>query len=133
MREAQYTAAVKKLLDKDVYALKLNCRYTAGVPDSYYSGRAADLWVEWKYLQHIPPRLDLIGGKNPIITKLQQAWLSGRHEEGRNVVVIVGSPEGGVVFHGLSWIDSISRSGFLAYGLNKHGIAAVINSICLGT
>src|SRR6185436_18082898 len=95
MRESNYTESITRQLPANVYALKLSLPYTAGVADSWYSGRAGDLWVEWKYLKSIPRVIDLTGAKNPIITRLQQHWLRSRHEEGRRVAVIVGSREGG--------------------------------------
>lgn len=116
--EAQYTATVGKLLPPSVYALKLSLPYTAGVADSWYSGPARDLWVEWKYLQTIPPSIDC----TKLLTKLQQAWLSDRHQEGRNVAVIVASKTGSVIFQDLSWQVPISRETFLGHAQSKRDL-----------
>ena len=117
--EAQYTAAVGKLIPPSVYALKLSLPYTAGVADSWYSGPARDLWVEWKYLQTIPPSVDC----NGLLTKLQAAWLRDRHHEGRSVAVIVASRSGGVMFPGLSWQIPVTRADFLAKAQTKRDLA----------
>lgn len=112
MKESAYTTAIGRLLPPEVYALKLSLPYTAGVPDSWYSGRGGDLWVEYKYLKHIPREVDLIGGKDPILTRLQQRWLFNRHGEGRHVGVIVGCKEGGVVLPDLDWMEPLSKADF---------------------
>jgi hypothetical protein len=120
--EAQYTATVGKLLPPSVYALKLSLPYTAGVPDSWYSGPAGDLWVEWKYLQTIPPSIDC----TRLLTALQAQWLRSRHAEGRNVAVIVGSKKGGVIFPSLTWETPISRDEFLSRAMSKKELAAYL-------
>lgn len=113
MRESTYTASIGRLLPPSVYALKLSLPYTAGVADSWYSGCGGDLWIEWKYLKELPKReIDLIGNKDPIITRLQQKWLRERHAEGREVGVIVGCPGGGVVYPDLDWMEILPRAEF---------------------
>lgn len=121
--EAQYTSGIKKLLGPGVYALKLCLPYTAGVADSYYDGPARDIWVEYKYLNPIPPTINLVPDKNPMLSKLQQEFLKARHNNGRNVAVIVGSAKGGVIFPGLTWQQPISRDEFLARALSRQDIA----------
>lgn len=123
MRESTYTAAVRRLLPPSVYALKLSLPYTAGVPDSWYSGRGGDLWVEYKYLKHIPREVDLVGNKNPIISRLQQQWLTARASEGRSVAVIVGCDGGGVVLPDLDWQELLSKQEFLARIWTRQQIA----------
>lgn len=112
MRESTFTSKVKDLLPPEVYALKLNLPYTAGVADCWYSGCGGDLWVEHKYLKAVPREVDLIGGKTPIITRLQQSWLAKRFEEGRQVGVIVGCAGGGVVYPDLDWQEILTKAEF---------------------
>lgn len=124
MREAQYTASIKKLLPPTVYALKLSLPYTAGVADSWYSGPARDLWVEWKYLQTVPPTVDC----RKLCTSLQQAWLRDRHREGRNVAVIVGAKIGAVWFHGLDWENPLARDEFVRLAQSKRDLLGRLTS-----
>lgn len=126
MRESTYTASVGRLLPPSVYALKLSLPYTAGVPDSWYSGREGDLWIEWKYLKSIPRELDLIGNKNPIITQLQQKWLRDRYDEGRQVGVVVGTEKGAVVYPDLDWEVPMCRQEFESRLWTKRQVAAWI-------
>lgn len=132
MRESEYTRAVDRLLPPSVYHLKLHLSYTSGVADSWYSGSRADLWVEWKYVRRVPPRLDLCSGRAPIISRLQQHWLSSRNKEGRNVAVIVGSPDGAVIFPDLTWKRGIGRGNFRRFMQDKHAVAAWITQVCVG-
>lgn len=91
--ENTYINSVHKHLPDGVYHMKTNNPYVAGIPDCYYSGDAGALWVEYKFVAKLPARVPV-----PVdLSKLQRHWLAGRHAEGRNVAVIVGSPEGGII------------------------------------
>ena len=66
-----------------------------GVPDVYYDGPRADLWVEYKFNPVLPRSGVVVGG----YTKLQLQWMTRRynncrviHCSSRNVVGIVGLP-----------------------------------------
>lgn len=124
MAESGYTYDVGVLLrGMGVYPLKLSLPYTAGVADSWYDGPAGDLWVEWKHYRDLPATIDLLAGKKPKLSKLQQEWLKDRYDNGRNVAVIVGSPRGGVILQRLAWTFPISRERFLETALPKAGLA----------
>jgi hypothetical protein len=108
--ETRYRLRVENKLPSGIYHLKLALPYAGGVADSWYSSTDGDLWVEYKWIPKPPVRvdLDLVGGDDPWISKLQQDWLRDRHEEGRNVGVIVGTPKGGLIFPGREWESPVS-------------------------
>ena len=87
-----FIASVHKHLPAKVYRMKNNNQYNGGIADVWYSGQL-DLWVEYKFIT-LPARddtvVDLISGKDPAISALQQNWLRSRSAEGRKVGVIVG-------------------------------------------
>ena len=103
--ETTFINSVHKLLPPELHREKMYNPFRGGTADCWYSGRANDLWIEYKYLDSLPVRagVDLVHGKNPTLTLLQQAWLLGRWDEGRNVWVVVGCAKGGVVMDGPSW------------------------------
>lgn len=68
--------------------------YRGGTPDVWYSGPRGDLWVEYKWIPRVPKRGTVV----PELSALQLDWLTKRKAEGRNVMVIVGAPGGGVEF-----------------------------------
>lgn len=76
---------------------KINARFARGVPDAWYSGDRGDLWIEYKWINKTPRSF------TPPLTALQKHWLKKRHDEGRNVSVIVGSPDGAVILPGSTW------------------------------
>jgi hypothetical protein len=98
MNESGFTRAVNKLLPQNVFAWKINARYAGGVPDCWYSSPDGDMWVEFKYLPKLPKKL------TAKLSALQKQWLAARHQEGRNVAVIVGSPEGSVILQNMKWL-----------------------------
>ncbi len=107
--ENTFIGSVHKLLPpvSKFYRMKNHNVYNGGIADVWYSGKR-DLWVEYKFavLPKRPGVIDLTHSTpktKPAITVLQQDWIRGRHKEGREVWVIVGFKEGGVVFTDETW------------------------------
>lgn len=126
MRESQYTQAIHRHLPKEVYRWKINDNFQGGVPDAYYSGTKADLWVEYKYLQKLPKRETTLIVPN--LSTLQLDWLRTREREGRKIVVIIGSPEGGCVLYCSQWESGISLSHFRNEAMSKKELASWITT-----
>jgi len=124
--ENTFMASVHRYLPPVVYHMKNHNPYVGGIPDVWYSGRRGDLWVEWKYVT-MPKRpstvIDLVGGKNPPLTPLQQQWLRERAEEGRNVAVIIGSKQGGVMLTHGAWMTSFTAAYFAAHLISRKDLA----------
>lgn len=97
MNESKFIQRIHRRLPATIYAVKFADRFTAGIPDCWYSGSAGDLWVEYKYWTP--------GKTKPRLSKLQELWLNARHTEGRNVAVIVGSSAGGLVLRNKEWTN----------------------------
>ena len=126
--ENTFIGSVHKHLPAGIYRMKNHNAYVGGIADVWYSG-VRDLWVEYKFIV-VPKRpdtvIDLITGKNPAISYLQQEWLRSRHEEGRSVGVIVGSKDGGVWFPGLTWDATYPAKKFLSLLQTRKDLAGTI-------
>lgn len=126
--ENTFIASVHKHLPAKVYRMKNHNQYNGGIPDVWYSGRS-DLWVEYKFIT-LPVRdstaIDLVSGKNPAISALQQAWLRARNEEGRQVGVIVGTKAGGVWLPGLAWDGTHAAASLRAHLQTRAELAQTI-------
>jgi len=131
--EATFKASVHRHLPTGrtgVYVEGMANDYRGGTPDNYYEGDSGYLWVEWKFLQDIPPVIDLMDAKKQVkLSPLQQKWL-GRAESNKiNVAVIVGSKLGGMVLtcdevH--HWSDKITREEFEHNLLSRKELATWI-------
>ena len=103
--------------------------FNGGIADVWYSGAQADLWIEYKYIA-VPKRgttlIDITGGNKPVMSALQQQWLTARHAEGRRVGVLVGCKEGGVWFPGVTWDQPLSAADFAARTQTRSDLAALI-------
>lgn len=127
--ENVFIASIHRHLPVDLYSMKTHNPYISGPADVWYSGRKADLWVEYKFIvmpKHDGTVIDLTGGKSPAITDIQQDWLIARHNEGRSVGVIVGCKEGGVWFPGLTWQKPLSTSVFRSRLVTRPKLAEII-------
>ena len=132
--ENTFIASVHRYLPDAVYRMKNHNQYNGGIPDVWYSGSKADLWIEYKFIT-LPKKddtlIDLTSTKNPILSNLQQQWLAERHKEGRNVAVIVGSKLGGVWMPKLDWSVTLSTYSFRVNTITRNAIAKIITSLVM--
>lgn len=126
MTEHTYIRSIHERLRKAataIYIWKINDPYQGGVADAYYSGHT-DMWIEYKYLKSLPKRESTV--IVPGLSQLQKDWLRARHQEGRKVCVIVGSPDGSLILPGVSWEELISSADFKSSMVDKHSVVAYI-------
>ena len=128
MTEAGYLTGLRKRLAPFIYYLKINLRFGQGVPDLFLSGSKQDLWIEAKYARTVPPTLTLTDDRYWLSVS-QQEWLVNRHNEGRNVAVLVGSPQGDMLFPGVSFQTPLSRSGYMLNAIKTKDMADKLLSI----
>jgi len=108
--ETTFSNGVNKYVPQAVYRMKNNNPYLGGIPDFWYSGSKADLWCEFKFLPRTPQR----GVVKPsqLLSALQLQWLNGRYDEERNVAVIIGCPDGGVILRDQEWLKEFTPTAF---------------------
>jgi hypothetical protein len=103
----------------ELYRMKNNNEYVSGIADCWYSADR-DLWVEYKFVV-LPKRPDTM---IPItVSPLQQDWLKCRQAEGRNIWVIVGCKEGGVVFKDMTVLRPVMAAVFRELIRSRNEIA----------
>ena len=124
--ETRFYTAVHKLLPplRELHREKMHNIYRGGTADVWYSGNLDDLWVEYKWLAKLPKTAPILLGRE--LTPLQQQWLEGRHEEGRNVCVILGTPEGAWVCEGAAWKEPLDPAAIRIRAITKQSVADYI-------
>ena len=118
--ETTFIGSVHRHLPTNLYHMKNHNEYISGPADVWYSGSKGDLWVEYKFIT-LPKRPDT--GITPDCSRLQLDWLRDRHTEGRNVAVIVGCGEGGVVYLDRAWENAMNCSTFKSHLLSRKELA----------
>lgn len=121
--ETTFIQGVHKHL-KGVYHEKNHNPYRAGTPDVWYSGASGDLWVEYKFIPRIPRSVEIL----PDITPRQRRWLNNRHDEGRNVAVVLGTPDGGVIYRNKDWLTPLSMEELIGRVVPRADVARWIYS-----
>ena len=125
--ENTFRAGVHKYLPAELHWEKMNNAYSSGTADNWYDGTKADLWIEWKYLPRVPKRgtiwLCKPDIKSPGLSRLQQKWLRDRYVNGRNVCVIAGCPDGGVILCDLAWEQPMTADEFRSKLLSRKLLA----------
>jgi hypothetical protein len=128
--ETGFINSINKHL-KEIYFEKTNNPFRSGIADSWYSGERGDLWVEYKYEPNLPKIKEYL----PNLSPRQLKWLGDREDEGRNVAVILGFPEGGVIYHTRrqshrpdwynfhSWLEPQTRDQLLQRALTRQELA----------
>lgn len=127
--ENTFITSVHRYIPDDVYWMKNHNQYNGGIADVWYSGRKADMWIEYKFI-NVPKRpetvIPLATEKSPMLSHLQQDWLKGRLLEGRNIAVIIGSKEGGVWMPNLAWSIPLNTAAFKSQMLTRAELASKI-------
>lgn len=107
------------------YFAKLQVSGNNGFPDCWYSGRGGDLWAEYKWIsdRDFPVRSTTM---IPIgLSPNQRNWLNGRHDEGRSVCCIVGSPQGHLILH-FPFPEKISAADFISSAVDTDSVVDYI-------
>ena len=116
--ETTFIASVHRHMP-ETYHEKTNNPFRSGVADCWYSGTLDDLWVEYKYEPSLPKTKEYL----PDLSPRQVKWLGDRVNEGRNVVVVLGLPEGGVVYRRDQWLVPQTRAQLLQRVLTRQELA----------
>jgi len=125
--ESQFISGVHKYLVHSVYRMKNHNAYVGGIPDCWYSGNKADLWVEYKYIPVSKPRKIVI----PDLSALQVRWIADRFLEGRDTWVIVGCKQGGVIYTDLNeMLAGIPPNAFISRIQTRKELANAIYEHC---
>lgn len=125
MNESGYTRAMGdrvKRLDSTVRVWKISDRFTRAVPDTRYSGFGGRLYIEYKWLPALPKRAPV----RPALSEGQKDWLREEHARGTPVAVVVGSPQGAVLYKGLDWEQPLPAEDCL---LSNRDLAEWIRSV----
>ena len=95
--ETQFRDSIHNHLNRElIHQEKMSNPWRSGTFDDWYSADPNDLWIEYKF----KPKL---GSVLADLSALQFYWGDERFKEGRNVAVIVGMPQGGIVLHKDEW------------------------------
>ena len=87
------------------------------------------MWAEYKYFPTDRDSFTLLKPeKTPKLSRPQQHWLNSRYDEGREVVVIVGMPNGGVILRDKAWMHAVEVECLLS----RKEIASRILTFCSG-
>ena len=130
MTETNFIQRVHRQLPKELYRWKIKDDYAGGVPDAWYRGDRASLFVEYKYVPKLPKRETTL--VRATLSELQVMWLHERQKQGENCLVIVGVPTGGVVFDNIKQAHKgIPMSDFQSRILPIKDIARVLCDHCI--
>lgn len=118
--ETTFILKVHRHLSDRVYREKMANPYRGGTPDVYAEGDKGSIWLEYKYLPRVPSNVVL---PDKALSRLQQFWLRRCHGNGRPCAVIVGHPDGGVIYPGVSWEETLTQEEFLAKSKTVNEVA----------
>jgi len=118
--ETVFERSVHNHLPVNLYRLKTHNPYISGPADMYYSGMAKAWWIEYKF-EKLPVRDSTMVQID--CSEIQLQWLRGRHNEGRNIAVIVGCKEGGVLFLNREWETPLVKAEFVKRMMTRKQLA----------
>jgi hypothetical protein len=89
VQEKDFINKVHRKLPKEVYRWKINDPYHGGVSDTYYSGPNNHCWIEYKYKENLPAKLNSKIKIN--LSEQQRIWLARQQEHGVFTYAVFGS------------------------------------------
>lgn len=111
--ESNFIASINRKLPPQIRAQAMGSGFSNGTPDRWYSGKRSDLWVEYKFFQRLPAIISLIDPRASVkLSPLQQKWLNDEYDKGRNVCVIAGYTDMGVILTDRQWNANITKETF---------------------
>lgn len=128
-QETVFIQSIHRCLPENLHWEKMNNPYSSGTADVWYSGNVSDLWLEFKYLNPVPKKVNIIPEK--LLTPLQWRWLNERYAEGRNVGVCIGCKVGGIILRNTSWKHEIPPVEFHERLVSRKDIANLITRITM--
>ena len=118
--ENQFISGVHKYLKSTgPYFEKMANPWRSGTPDVWYSGSKGDMWIEYKYVPYVPKSNEILADLSP----RQRKWLNDRMSEGRRVAVILGSPDGAVIYVNGEWSKPLSTTQVVERLLSRQAVA----------
>lgn len=130
MNEHSFIKSIHRYIPSETYRWKINDNYAGGVPDAFYCNNGNVLFIEYKYVPKPPKRGSTV--IKPDLSANQLIWLRGRHEQGIPVGVVLGMPQGNIIFSDPLWEIGLPKSQLEKYYLNNKGIASIIHTHCIG-
>jgi hypothetical protein len=123
--ETSFYTTVHGYLPRKLHWEKMHNAYRAGTADVWYSGRAGDLWIEYKFVRQLPVHAPV--RIYELLSPRQLRWLNERHAEGRSVAAVLGSPLNAWLFEDNAWQNlDVTRQQIVEHGLDRKAVAAYI-------
>jgi len=126
--ESVFKNSVHRYLAPGAHRQSMASIFSNGTPDEYYEGPGNILWIEYKYIEQLPPTIDLCNPKGrPKLSALQQEWLMRAHGNSIPICVILGCKEGGVMYQYGSWTHPEKREDIKYRMLSRKELAQWIS------
>jgi hypothetical protein len=131
LNEHGYIRSIHRLLPTELFKWKIHDNYAGGVPDCFYAGPTAQLWVEYKWLAKLPamPKTMI----KPKLSAQQLAWLIKMSGLSFPCAVIIGTPHGGLLLDDpFKWTNGLMKKKAETQLITTQDLAKKIHQHCTG-
>jgi hypothetical protein len=129
VREKEFINKVHRQLSKKVYRWKINDPYHGGVSDTYYSGPAGHCWIEYKYKENLPAKLNSKIKIN--LSEQQRLWLTRQKQHNVFTYVVFASEDFVYVTENFE-LTHITVKQFKEQAIPFKIFIQVLTNFCLG-
>ena len=109
MDEHSFIRAIHKQLHADLYHWKIRDSYTSGIPDTFYAGPKAILFIEYKFVK-LPKRSTTLIKCN--LSRLQNQWLKQMDRFNVPVAVVIGTDHKHLILEKGVWEKTFFKESF---------------------
>tara|TARA_B110000503_G_C7039754_1_gene367710 strand:- start:87 stop:488 length:402 start_codon:yes stop_codon:yes gene_type:complete len=129
VQEKDFINKVHRKLPKEVYRWKINDPYHGGVSDTYYSGPNNHCWIEYKYKDNLPAKLNSKIKIN--LSEQQRIWLARQQEHGVFTYAVFGSGDRVYVTEDFT-LTHITVETFIKEAISFKIFIETLTKFCLG-
>jgi len=125
MNEHGFIRSIHNYLNPSIYKWKIHDTYTGGVPDCMYAGPAGVLFVEYKYVDKLPKRVNTMIRHS--LSPLQCAWLE-RMQQSTPVALILGVKDTALIISS-DFSTNISKMTYIEESVSRQEVAKWIYNL----
>lgn len=134
--ETVFISNVHGKLHTAVYAEKMHNPYRGGTFDVYYEALKDIAWIEYKFIEKLPPTIELWNTKKkPCLSSLQQDWFFRAVNNKKKAFVVLGwgknRDKRGIILDYTTSQKQLARVWLQAHGITTQQIADEIFKMVL--
>lgn len=128
MNEHGFVKAVHRHISSSIFTWKINDTYTGGIPDAFYAGPHASVFVEYKYTPKLPIKNTSI--VRTTLSTQQKFILNKINNTHTKCLVVIGCGKSAIILLNGEWNTEVTKALFESKAMSFKEVANYIQNLC---